>query len=166
MITNTPPLLAKSGSRTVARALAYIDKLSDRDGYAVSLKVTERTEHLIILLHEACTAHDAPPKYIGDNYRAYSEEEIKQIATNLAMAGRIGKMQGCRFEEPVDMEQYRLLFNTGKAMLAYHDVPFQEVQPITVEINYEVHADDPEVLKLQPGVQLTLPMYEQETVTT
>lgn len=156
-----PIQLLKSKSPTLTRSLAYMQAIADKEGFEIDVYTpTHCNSELLLLVAELGSNVDAQIALRNDVEGGDADPQsyalLKDACRELAYASKVGIMQGVIHPEPDDIERYDRLFNTTHGLLNIGDVKYSVVESKQIEIVYTIAADDEEVLKLMPNVQLSL----------
>lgn len=133
---------------TQKRCLDYIQQKASSLNIVYSLDPGPLNSGLLADLWDACLQFDE-----GN----LSKEDMADICDRLLVASRANVLQGVVHKEPANIDEYIRLFQLREGRLDMSDVRFSSVNPAHIEINWKFTSDDPEVEKLQPGLQFKFP---------
>lgn len=151
--------MAKS-SDLYERSLNYIARLAESKGVEYSLNPTRANITYIGTLQTLC-AGGAPysrsswSQGVLDEAR---EKQIKDLCEVILHASAYPVLQDWFQPEPLEkeFEYYERMFRLIGNALNLCDTKYVPLKAMEIEIKFTISADDGEVLRLQPGVQLKL----------
>jgi hypothetical protein len=129
------------------RALRYIAALAEKRGVRYDLSENLLNRNLLVMLWDEC------------NCESQNQERIKAICQELLEASIVGVVQETFYfpePKPEVMEEIQTLFRHPFEFVKMGNTSLAKIVPRPVTLNVTVTGDDDEVMKLMPGVQLSL----------